>query len=844
MNSRPLLISTASSPEPLEIVILTQSDSIFLWSNDEQKYLRCFVKQSISIKSICWCAKDLLILATDGILYKGTIVRQTIESAGQRGEDDEEFVEQKSNRRMDISASCKCDIDLMRIPSIDRVTNVSVDQRGESFVILQENSKRYLWIPNVPDDPITFKALLNETTEFDLLHDIIFHVEDEIFPAHKYIVYSRAEGLRDIVRKYKDKHIYLNYEGLTAKMFELIMKYIYENYTLTMTDLEDVEASFDPYSGLTNLDIYTLFREYMGKFGVSKLFDRLMTPTANAKEVPLKLNRQSYPELYDVTIKCANDEEIKAHRCVLSTRLEYFNLMFNSGWSEATKDCIRLTTVAYEHMEPIINFLYHNDTMIIRKQQYTDTFLYHLMEICDQFFVTRLKNVIEVMMIEKLTTKKCGDMFEFATVYNCHLLEVACLDYICQNMGRLMENRCLEHLQVESLEKISTYYKQVFQINDNADQVVTDTLFSDFGITDDDLLIFVDDFEVDLLQKNDQIITTKPVKAKKTERLTSDRRNYEKEGINLMKNLSIEETSPPTTNPMKKSPDDSIVAEAEEISKSFTNESAKWMKVADKKEVKKKIVLAAIKSNEILRNEPKEQENFIPLKIANQKFASNDSTNLDKSINTTTTSAAIESPNEKSAVFNLSLADFTPQKAAKLSQKQRKRQLSQSESSPSIKSPETIQSSPNKPAWNTPTSTPEQSNVWKIKSTPEQSTSAMATKTQPINIASSSRANTSINSSASFSDSFFSLSPSKSSIPMASIKSNDSFTKILHDERKQKEYYNKMRSKSLLLTQIEETAIDELKRFYNIDNVFDEYIEIERKINLRPTVNFAKWKHD
>lgn len=118
-------------------------------------------------------------------------------------------------------------------------------------------------------------------------------------------------------------------------MFELILKYIYENHALTMTDIEDVEASFDPFSGLSNLEIYTLFREYMGKFGVAKFFDRLMGAQKD-REPSMRLNRLSYPELYDVTIKCADQMEIKAHRCVLSTRLEYFNMMFNSSWSEAT----------------------------------------------------------------------------------------------------------------------------------------------------------------------------------------------------------------------------------------------------------------------------------------------------------------------------------------------------------------------------------------------------------------------------------------------------------------------------------------------------------------------------
>lgn len=140
-------------------------------------------------------------------------------------------------------------------------------------------------------------------------------------------------------------------------MFELIMKYIYENHTLTVagtifshqmylslsiitisfhsSDMEDIESSFDPYSGLSNLEIYDLFREYLGKFGVAKFFDRMVS-SPKGKDFSMKFNRLSYPELYDVTIRCANNSDIKAHRCILSNRLEYFNMMFNSSWSEST----------------------------------------------------------------------------------------------------------------------------------------------------------------------------------------------------------------------------------------------------------------------------------------------------------------------------------------------------------------------------------------------------------------------------------------------------------------------------------------------------------------------------
>lgn len=55
--------------------------------------------------------------------------------------------------------------------------------------------------------------------------------------AHKFIVFSRAKGLRDIVEEQADKHIYLNYDGLSSKMFELMMKHIYSNHALTLTGM-------------------------------------------------------------------------------------------------------------------------------------------------------------------------------------------------------------------------------------------------------------------------------------------------------------------------------------------------------------------------------------------------------------------------------------------------------------------------------------------------------------------------------------------------------------------------------------------------------------------------------
>lgn len=69
----------------------------------------------------------------------GHLIKQSIDSTAVH-ESAEEFVEQKSNRRLDICEQNRCEITMERIPNIDRITDVSVDQSGESFVILQVRS--------------------------------------------------------------------------------------------------------------------------------------------------------------------------------------------------------------------------------------------------------------------------------------------------------------------------------------------------------------------------------------------------------------------------------------------------------------------------------------------------------------------------------------------------------------------------------------------------------------------------------------------------------------------------------------------------------------------------------
>lgn len=72
-------------------------------------------------------------------------------------------------------------------------------------------------------------------------------MEDDVYPAHKYMVFSRAPGLRKFCGD--QKHVHLELENMSSKMFELILKYVYSNHALTMA------GKLKIYSNIVSLNL-------------------------------------------------------------------------------------------------------------------------------------------------------------------------------------------------------------------------------------------------------------------------------------------------------------------------------------------------------------------------------------------------------------------------------------------------------------------------------------------------------------------------------------------------------------------------------------------------------------
>lgn len=424
--------------------------------------------------------------------------------------------------------------------------------------------------------------------------------------------------------------------------------------------------------------------------------------------------------------------------------------MFTHSWSE--RSVINLTTVSVEYLKPLIDFVYTSDADYFRRQNYNEAYLYQMIVLSDQFFVQRLKNVCEILILEKISVKKCGNMLEFAMIYNCEILKKGCLEFICQNLSRVLTQKSLEECDPEVLKTVNKKYREIFKdvfdyrmITPNSDAVEDEVLES-----------YIEDFEVDLNYR----MTEEAQEARKQEKeikvKDTNTRQHEKQAIMSMRELNLrDERKVSESNDFKK--------EIQKIDDSLQSEAKSWVIINEKKEVKKK---APIKINDILNIEPKPSENF---KVLEPKKVD---------------------PEPSTSHAAMSLSDFGVQKGKKMSQKERKR----------------LSSTSNIQVFETPTKS-------EPTSPPVISPWGAVSSNEPSPIEKRQR------------------KPS----------SDCSFTEIIENEKKQKEHFDRMISKSLHLTQIEEQAIVELKQFYNVDNVADEVITIQRK-PMPSTINFAVWQ--
>ncbi|XP_073935105.1 inhibitor of Bruton tyrosine kinase isoform X2 [Castor canadensis] len=226
--------------------------------------------------------------------------------------------------------------------------------------------------------------------------------------------------------------------------------------------------------GIGEDDPVRMLQNAAKKFGLSNLSSRLdgvrfenekINVIAKKTGNKLKLNQKKCSFLCDVTMRSVDGKEFPCHKCVLCARLEYFHSMLSSSWIEASSCAALEMPIHSEILKVILDFLYTDEAVVIKESQNVD-FICSVLVVADQLLITRLKEICEVALTEKLTLKNAAMLLEFAAMYSAEQLKLSCLQFIGLNMAALLEARSLDVLSDDVLKDLSVFYRKMIPAMD------------------------------------------------------------------------------------------------------------------------------------------------------------------------------------------------------------------------------------------------------------------------------------------------------------------------------------------------------------------------------------------
>ena len=148
--------------------------------------------------------------------------------------------------------------------------------------------------------------------------------------------------------------------------------------------------------------------------------------------------------------------EIRAHKCVLTARAEYFKALFRKGYtrgeSGGTSLSFRESDECVIHVEPdfspchiryMMEFIYTNRIQSM-KEVCTDDLLC-LLHLSDRWLIRDLKRLVEHELIRNhMTIQSVARMYGATEDFHANRLSRACIDFIMDNLRQLAGNSSFE----------------------------------------------------------------------------------------------------------------------------------------------------------------------------------------------------------------------------------------------------------------------------------------------------------------------------------------------------------------------------------------------------------------
>ncbi|CAF0836080.1 unnamed protein product [Rotaria sordida] len=751
------------------------------------------------------------------------------------------------------------------IPLLHRCRSITTDRTGRSLAALQYHPTTHLIAyPRQPESNFheNLHDLLNEA---DHMHDISLEINNnQIFPAHKYILCMRSPYFRQLISKKQiDKLTIMNDTNnfIDPEIFQLILEYIYTDkcpwlnffnkiktrneyeYETYLAQTKNIDDDVDDHryfarirqqstinsanhhqkhgtkskkkkkpshnpSPSNEYNIEQQSQEELNNglehlielarlFQLHNLRKRLETikqsrqrnsNTLDESIGPIKqryyYTREALPDLHDVTIISEDGNKISCHKCILTSRLDYFRSMFLADWIESQSNSELKMPIPSDLLEIVIDYLYTDNI----SNKFNIEQVCQILVLSDQLLIERLKQICEFHIANLVTFRDAVELLQFSVTYNAEQLKAFVQQFICRNMATFLEARLLDNLDNELLIDLTKSYRNLLDCMNY--RMITP--YNDCPSLDD---LFID---LDLLENLSIDIDETTTTAFAMKKQQSQQKRKQQNKLRTSESENINKSSPPISienTPIATTPYHSKIQQEEKWTSVSSKKTSKSSKTVPTPNVSNNAQVVSPTRPMIPGAVYSQQEAD---KLAAAKKAANQEMNTNKSIIKPTSPQQIIKP---SVITKDESSMKTPWKATNIS------------SSIPLKTMIPIEKEMNtsKPTIPRPTPT-----IQSTRSIPiVQSSPPQYDVVNPWSILATSPS--------SLAHSNMSIVPSPPAQPM-------SFKYIQDQETRAHEALRQISNKSLEKIQTEELAIQALHRLYNSDQEFDMLITIERVV--------------
>lgn len=526
--------SLAEKGEPLKVAAISKEGSVFLWQEKDLQMTRCILSSSRQLKIIDielnLSKSALLLISSDGEAYSGEVkpckfkateLKSSKARKSVANTDGEHHVVYKQTEKSKTSIKVFLDPDvcypvsLNRLPNAHRSLRVTSDPKGRNFALIQAHPSVFL--SNVPELPPAqhglrqdMLALLNETNEWDNLHDIVFEVEHRRFAAHQFVVSKHSNVLLKMIREGKNSIAngsvpVVKISDASADVFEQILLFMYFGQCAfthpkdtccvnthahfekeipsppkkkmtpqksksgekikSSTFIEEEDCTTNPLTQARTIGKKLGLTKFVALLNNVKYHDGKIVWVSDSKLLKaskietIEMDWNETSEFCDASILSKDGVTFNVHKCILAARSEYFHNMLAGGWIESKETRNLQLPLDQSVLSILLDYIYKDVTPSLDRINAADFELaMNALIAADGLLINPFKTRCEAALASMLTLRNVAVVLELAYTYNAPELRDCCYQFVCLNLPSLLESGNLYGLSPLLLDGLRDYY--------------------------------------------------------------------------------------------------------------------------------------------------------------------------------------------------------------------------------------------------------------------------------------------------------------------------------------------------------------------------------------------------